>query len=99
MSFPYVTKTYENGVSGYIIWSNKLCMQWSKTSVSSGTVVSLLQKYKNTNYNLTAYDIHGDGLQDWCNSMSFHTLTTSSFKVYRGYSGSTTLSWCAIGYM
>lgn len=51
----YIVKTYQNGASGYRIYSDGRCQQWGR---QSGTTVTLLKTYRNVQYNiqLTVYN-------------------------------------------
>lgn len=56
-SKPHIIETYENGLSGYIIWSNGYCEQWGHNytpAVVSNDywIVDLLKTYRNTNYGI-----------------------------------------------
>ena len=47
----YIVDTYQNGASGYAIYSDGWCEQWG--ACTSGTAVVLEKSYKDTNYTLS----------------------------------------------
>ena len=54
----YIIENYENGTSGYILYSNRYCEQWGQVSVSTTTnnvAVSFLKEFEDTNYNIQAH--------------------------------------------
>lgn len=55
-SQPHIIKTYVNGTSGYIIWSNSYGVQWGRgiasTNYSATDTVVLLKKFADTSYNV-----------------------------------------------
>lgn len=59
---PYLKTTYVNGTSGYRIWSDGYCEQWG--GGQSGTI-SLLKKYRDTNYIVMTRMYGGGGTMSW----------------------------------
>lgn len=47
----YVTEAYQNGTSGYMVYSNGLCEQWGYST--AGLKISFIKPYKDTNYAIT----------------------------------------------
>lgn len=98
---PYITETYINSQSGYIIYSNGLCEQWGALiNASTSGFVSLLKSFKDTNYCLvsswgtteSSTDTGGYGA-----ALGLSNKTISSFR-YLSPSGYN-FSWLAIGYI
>ena len=98
MSFVRISKTYVNGTSGYIQWSNGFKIQWGETAVgSNGTVVVTLPlAFKNTNYQGTATcNIVSVGDDQ---NVSIGEKTTTTMKVCNGIGGTRNVMWIVIGY-
>lgn len=99
MSFPYITTQYENGTSGYIIWSNKLCIQWGH---SASKTVSLMKAYKNTNYNVSATGMPADrtNTAPMASNLDIDvgSVKTNSFAYYQ-YNTNYQADWFTIGYI
>ena len=51
-STAYITETYLNGGSGYIVYSNGYCEQWGLTNASAGSSITInyIKTFKDTNY-------------------------------------------------
>lgn len=56
---PYITETYENGQSGYNLYSNGFCEQWGviTTQTTGAQVITLMKSYKDTSYHVVACSI------------------------------------------
>ncbi len=55
-SRPYITETYQNGASGYRVWSYGFCEQWGYVEANSANgnrTVNLLKNFANTSYYLS----------------------------------------------
>ena len=102
MSFPYITTSYENGASGYIVFSNKLCIQWGHGTggkYNSAGTINLLKTYKNTNYIAHATCFGGSYAME---SAYIQTKTTSSIAIVTGFNANAVVlnvDWFAIGYI
>ncbi|MBO5870196.1 MAG: hypothetical protein J6Q89_05545 [Clostridia bacterium] len=99
MSFPYITTSYENGTSGYIVFSNKLCIQWGH---SSNKTVSLMKAYKNTNYVVHATGMPSDrtGTGPMASNLDVDcgSLTKTTFQYYQ-YNTNYQADWTTIGFI
>ena len=91
----HIVDTYENGASGYIVYSNGFCEQWGYSAYTNVTI-SLLQTYKNTDYNI----IFGKGYNNDTNTrfpnVNNNSITTNSFYVsgtYNNTSGTDCYFW------
>ena len=48
---PYITETYVNGTSGYVVYSNGLCEQWGISTIDSTyTTINLTKTYRDADY-------------------------------------------------
>ena len=91
---PYIVETYQNGYSGYIIYSNNLGIQWGNTT-KKGTPTNLLFNYgSGTSYIVTATGTYYVHEVDPCTVIS---KTASSFTLQAGHFQSA--DWYAIGYI
>ena len=84
---PYITETYVNGTSGYIVLSNGYCEQWGLVNYRGA--VNLLKNFQNTQYNL----LLGEGSNA---DPYWSSKTTSSFTLS---GGSGNCDWKASGYL
>lgn len=78
---PYITETYRNGNSGYVVYSNGLCEQWGMDVSTTNPVVVTLLKEMNTKYNVqitSAWAIAGVS-----KDAQFGEKYSDSFKVYK----------------
>jgi hypothetical protein len=101
--FPYITATYVNGTSGYIIYSNGYCEQWGYSTYNSeGTTVSFLKTFINTNYNLCLEMYNSLGSSFFAVGLLCTDKTASTFTAH-GWNVNTTRSyegwWRACGYI
>ena len=97
---PYITETYVNGTSGYIVYSNGLCEQWgyqTNISFTEWTVISLLKEYKDSNYCITA--INAGSVQNIYPARvgSPSVNTSNSFSVI--VQSTTAVFWRTFGYI
>lgn len=93
-----VTTSYQNGKNGYIVFTNKLCIQWGfVTTTNASNTVSLLKTYANTNYNiLTTLQLQDTGPY----AQVVNTVTTSSFKTWETNANlGTGFWWLTIGWI
>lgn len=102
---PCIVESYlsDDGLNGYITYSNKLCHQWGL--VTHGRVqkhedtINLLKPYRDTKYNALAvqYGVDASNSISACGLLP-GTYTVSSFKYY--HTGAADgVSWQAIGYL
>ena len=94
---PHITQTYVNGTSGYVVYSNKLGIQWGRSVHPSGgkSTVTFLKPFANANAMVTC-----SGLNTGFNNSDFGhvtaiTATTASFASANGAE----VTWFAIGYI
>lgn len=98
----HITKTYQNGGSGYRIWSDGYCHQWGLAN-SSGVTVTLLKPMSNTDYHI---NLGGGNSTAWGNaphSFTYYNITTTTFQI-RMEEGSTlspgmNCNWDVFGYL
>lgn len=103
---PHITETYQNGTSGYIVYSNGYCEQWGRVNINftanryNDYTITLLKPYKNTDYNILAFamdrgDIHNSNI-------AYYTITSTNW-VLRTYTVATqndkTACWRTCGYI
>lgn len=93
----YVTSTYVDDTSGYRVWSDGYCEQWSSVNTGStvGTV-TLSKPYKDTNYSVLFSAMQNSGSTVYYYNMGYFNQTTSSFQTR---SGSVKMFWKAEGYI
>lgn len=78
----YITETYQNGTSGYRLYSDKYIEQWGSTVANSSDIkVTLIKEMANTDY-FILHNINTDS----SNTMQFRnvtsgTKTTTQFKI------------------
>ena len=98
-STPHIVETYQNGTSGYIVYSNGYCEQWgiTPTGGNSYQTMNLLKAYKDTNYSILMSGRTNKGNTasgEWNQSCSL-PLSTTQFAYYRIAWAS---NWKAYGY-
>ncbi len=95
---PYITESYINGTSGYIIYSNGLCDQWGSVYVNAeGQQLTYLKPFLNTNYVIV-----GSGSDKNIICTSCYNKTTSGCQLWTSDDLSFNkgnLEWRAIGYI
>jgi hypothetical protein len=100
----YIIKTYENGDSGYIIWSNGYCEQWGWYTATGDYAgwVGLHKPFKNANYFVTAQFMGGyqRNLGDYNYSNEGPAITDRTadgfnVRTWKGWNG----LWKACGYL
>lgn len=96
---PFVTETYQNGTSGYRLWSDGYCEQWGRISVGLDASVSVtfLKPFMNASYyanwiSCNGYTQNGEGTRACDN------LTTTSMRIYNGQDRAMLANWYACGY-
>lgn len=98
----YITETYVNGTSGYIIWSNGYCEQWGfipSQTRNDNFQVTLLKEFVDTNYNLITNKWIVTNITNAIAAYSFYTnnKTTSGFTT--AIDPNVACSWRACGYI
>ena len=91
-SRPYITETYQNGASGYRVWSDGFCEQWGYCG-SNGDY-TFLKTFKDTNYTVSACtgnETKNSYAPVWNNKR------TDKIYFYRG--GSHDFDWQVAGYI
>ena len=98
-----VVETYVNGTSGYILYSNKYCEQWGRTSVPESSLVTItyLKAFSNTNYSTLATQTDDSVANDTEVGVEFNPYSTTQGKLGVHYinPNTTTVSWRACGYV
>lgn len=96
----YIVETYQNGASGYRIYSDGFCEQWGTITTNGGqyTSVNLLKSYSTNKYNLVLVDYVEGNTNAYASSVQYQY--NGRFTVYRN-SGNTGLkiNWNACGYI
>lgn len=99
---PYLKTTYVNGTSGYNIWANGYCEQWSSTgniAVGSTTKkVTYLKTFKDSNYVLT-FGAFGAGYGGAEANFRCTAYDKSSVTFYNNSGTVTNYKWKACGYL
>ena len=108
-STPHIIKTYINGTSGYIVWSNGWCIQRGLTDMSSVTIgatktVSLLKEmsaiYDSDNPYQVLNSIYTNGIHTNDDCPSFiKNQTSTSFDFLRAGGQSASEFWEVSGYL
>lgn len=93
-SSPHIVETYQNGTSGYRIWSDKYCEQWGFVQMTSAnTDWTLLKEMKDLNYNISA--VNGNNKTCVCRAQS-----TTSVHIDFSYGSSDQYGWWKVsGYI
>lgn len=101
-----IVKSYIKGTSGYIVYSNNLCVQWGRQSHGGGRTVTFLLPFRDTNFiaNATvAENFQNDALTSVrINSFTSTQMTTRSDSVNNigyGANQSPVVNWVVIGYI
>ena len=109
-STAYITETYLNGGSGYIVYSNGYCEQWGLTNASAGSQITInyIKTFKDTNYFIavTSRNNQNDkgGYQNTkigisANSPYDFGLLTTGFRASTIDEPYTKYAWKASGYL
>ena len=109
-STPHIVESYENGKSGYIVYSNGLCKQWGYLATTSSSIleytVTFLKNFRDANYSFSrspywtaAAALYLDNFSSFHdNGYTDKTTTTVSFWMHENtYQNGT--DWVAIGYI
>lgn len=94
-----IKETYTNGKSGYMVYSNNFCKQWGwigSASANAHTTITLLKKYKDTNYSvLLTYNTTSTAVAGGT-QVGVAKMTASNFAI--GCQGGS-IAWRAYGYI
>lgn len=97
---PYVTEMYENGSSGYVLYSNGYCEQWGKAERNEASdTVTLLKPYKNADYNLQISPYHTSLSTDGRPPLIYETSKTADSFVFNLYTSYVGVYWKTSGYV
>lgn len=91
-----IVETYHSGASWYRVYSDGFCEQGGYITSASGSSISLLKNYADTNYSILLSGSYGSAGTD-VNTVVWNNKTTSSFTYYKSFSNGTT--WYACGYI
>ena len=101
-----IIESYVNGTSGYIVYSNNLCVQWGRQPHGGSRTVTFLLPFRDTNFiaNATvAENYQNDALTSVrINSFTSTQMTTRSDSVNNigyGRDQSPVVNWVVIGYI
>ncbi len=95
--FPIVVDSYENGKSGYVKFSNGLCIQWGNAGeVNTTKVVNLFVPFKNISYTVLATP--GLGSVTAANPTYFSTYNYQTNNFTLKVAVAQYMNWFAIGY-
>jgi hypothetical protein len=95
--FVRLVESYENGKSGYRVYSDGYCEQWDDNTGVSVQSITFLKPYKDTNYTVLASSGYPDDLPVY-NSFLPHNKTTTGFSINWGDTVRTNM-WRAFGYV
>lgn len=94
----YITQTYVKGTSWYRIWSDKWCEQGGLASSGNSVSVSLLKKYRDTNYSAYSTLIGTPGGYPY--AWRIENITTSGFNIGSDQgSANSQKQWLTCGYL
>jgi hypothetical protein len=99
-SKPYILETYENGKSGYNVYSNGYCEQWGYSSIKTATsVVTLLKPYRDLDFNINLVWQYTTNIGTY--APISNVTSVDSFTVYRSGEGAQKCSqyWETKGYI
>jgi hypothetical protein len=96
--------SYVSSTSGWILYSNKLCIQWGRLTTSAqghNKNINLHKTYANTNYNILLQQYGGgNGSAEYQNIQFIEagSITASKFQIFNGpYSSA--IHWRTYGYV
>ena len=109
-STAYITETYLNGGSGYIVYSNGYCEQWGLTNASAGSSITInyIKTFKDTNYFIAVTSRNNEhdtgGYQSTKIGISGNSpydfgLLTTGFRASTVNESSTKFAWKVSGYL
>ncbi len=94
---PHIIQTYENGTSGYEVYSNGKCKQWGRMSAGQNISVTYLKKYINQDYTLSYSPVNTTNNDYWVADFCIHSFSETGF-VASNNTGITAF-WQAYGYI
>lgn len=95
--FVRLVESYQNGKSGYRVYSDGYCEQWDDNTGVSVQSITFLKPYKDTNYTVLASSGYPDDLPIY-NSFLPHNKTTTGFTINWNDTVRTNM-WRAFGYI
>ena len=99
---PHIVETYENGTSGYTVYSNGLCEQWgflvNLAGANTWTEVALLKTYKDANYNASVTNA-GSAATAYAVKAGSYSKNTSGKLYISAANASTACWWRTVGYL
>ncbi len=93
----YITKSYVNGTSGYIVYSNGFCEQWGRTGASAQTV-SLLIPHRDVNFSVVASS-RGGAATHTAGNPSVNIVSNGSITVINNTNDYNSAFWQTKGYI
>ena len=97
-SKPYVTETYRNGSSGYVLWSDGRIEQWGVNNPSTSQYwISFLKAFTTTNYNVTL-TIYNSVTGTSTANVKLNSQQTNRMLVWTNDTPERPLMWHAEGY-
>ena len=97
-SKPYVTETYRNGSSGYVLWSDGRIEQWGVNDSSTSQYwISFLKAFTTTNYNVTL-TIYNSVTGTSTANVKLNSQQTNRMLVWTNDTPERPLMWHAEGY-
>lgn len=100
---PYITETYVNGTSGYIIYSDdgvngRYCEQWGVNVASAyQRTINLIKSYKDLNY--SGFAINRTGTYSFTYNNIFQPQSEDTILISSGTSSNAEVYWRAFGYI
>ncbi len=96
---PYITETYVNETSGYLVYSNGYCEQWGQvTTTNTSYTLSFIKSFSNLNYIMSGAMINASYNKDNTANLAFNKTSTSGCEVY-GSINKSGFYWQARGYI
>lgn len=94
----FVKTTYQNGTSGYRVWSDGYGEQWGEITATknTNTTVTFLKTFKDTNYNVQVTAIYSSA-----DDFIFTALnkTTTTMQIHSSVNAEPQVGWRACGYL
>lgn len=95
----HLVESYNNGTSGYDIYSNGRCVQWGQTGARDVTI-TFLKPFNNNDYNIVGNTLYGSFGSDY--ELVIQKISASRARLYIDYGGSPQgygACWLANGYI
>lgn len=93
----HIIETYENGSSGYIVYSNGLCEQWGIRASGAGVQTLFIKTYKDKNYNLLCEPVGQSGQVQNARPMEYNKQPDGFYSYYSDTYYS--INWRTCGYL